>query len=135
MSIILSITIPNEIIYKNTIEEVILPSLTGQIGVLTDHTAAIVALDIGIVRIKETSLDNWIPILILGGLAEIENNIVRLVISDYEKISKDDYQKDLNELEVNNKKLMNITDSKEKIKISTNIKRIMMRLEGHRILI
>jgi F-type H+-transporting ATPase subunit epsilon len=135
MSIILSITIPNEIVYRNTVEEVILPSLTGKIGVLTDHTAAIVALDIGIVHIKETTVDDWMPVLILGGLAEIENNIVRLVVSDYETISKNDYQKDLNELELNNKKLINITDSKERVKVSTDIKRIMMRLEGHRILI
>lgn len=134
MSIILSITIPNEIVYRNTVEEIILPSLTGKIGVLTDHTAAIIALDIGIVNIKETSVDNWIPVLILGGLAEIENNIVRIVVSDYETISKEDYQKDLDELELNNKKLTDIVDSKEKVKISTNIKRIMMRLEGHQIL-
>ena len=108
MSIILSITIPNEIVYRNTVEEIILPSLTGKIGVLTDHTAAIVALDIGIVNIKETTVSDWAPVLILGGLAEIENNIVRLVVSDYETISKNDYQKDLNELELNNKKLISL---------------------------
>lgn len=134
MSIILSITIPNEIVYRNTVEEIILPSLAGKIGVLTGHTAAIVALDIGIVNIKETPLGDWTPVLILGGLAEIENNIVRLVVSDFETISKNDYQKDLNELELSNKKLIDITDSKEKLLISNDIKRTMMRLEGHRIL-
>ena len=65
MSIILSITIPSEIAYRNTVAELVLPTITGQIGVLSGHLPTIVALDIGILRLRESLTGKWTPILIL----------------------------------------------------------------------
>ncbi len=134
MSIILSITIPSAIAYKNTVAELVLPTITGQMGVLSGHLPTIVALDIGILRIRETLTAKWTPLLILNGFAQIENNVVKLVVADYEEILKEDYQKDLDELELTSKQLAMSTTSKEKFKVSNHLKRISMKIEGHQFL-
>ena len=134
MSITLSINIPSEIAYKKTVAELVLPTITGQMGVLSGHLPTIVALDIGILRIRETLTANWTPLLILNGFAQIENNVVKLVVADYEKILKEDYEKDLEELELISKQLGMATTLKEKFKMSKHFKRISMKIEGHQFL-
>lgn len=134
MSIILIITIPSEVVYKKTVSEVILPTITGQMGILYNHLPTIIALDIGILRIKETSSENWTPMLISNGFAQVENNIVQLVIAEYEQILKENYANDLKELELATQQLNNLTNQKEKFNASKNLKRIIMKLEGHKFL-
>lgn len=134
MSITLSITIPSEIAYNNTVAELVLPTITGQMGVLSGHLPTIVALDIGILRVRETLTAKWTPLLVLNGFAQIENNVVKLVVADYEEILKEDYQNDLNELELASKQLAMATTSKEKFKASNHLRRITMKLEGHQFL-
>ena len=134
MSIILSITIPSKIAYRNTVAELVLPTITGQIGILSGHISTIVALDIGILRLRETLNDKWIPILVLNGFAQIENNVVKLVVADYEEILKEDYEKDLKELELVSKQITFAKTPKEKFKASNYLRRISMKLEGQQFL-
>ncbi len=134
MSLILSITIPSEIAYRNTVAELVLPTITGQIGVLSGHLPTIVALDIGILRLRESLTGKWTPILILNGFAQIENNVVKLVVADYEEIVKEDYQKDMKELEVASKQVTSAKTPKEKFKASNHLRRISMKLEGQQFL-
>ena len=134
MSIILSITIPSEIAYKNTVAELVLPTITGQMGILSGHLPAIVALDIGILRLRETLTGKWVPILILNGFAQIENNVVKLVVADYEEILKEDYQNDIKELEWASKQVTLAKTPKEKFKASNYLRRTTMKLEGQQFL-
>ena len=60
---------PDRVICSTTADEVVLPGLTGQVGVLDGHAALITALDTGLLRIKLD--DKWTPIILCGGLAEI----------------------------------------------------------------
>ena len=43
---------PDRVICSTTADEVILPGLTGQVGVLDGHATLITALDTGLLRIK-----------------------------------------------------------------------------------
>ena len=43
---------PDRVICSTTADEVVLPGLTGQVGVLDGHAALITALDTGLLRIK-----------------------------------------------------------------------------------
>jgi len=53
---------PDRIICSTTANEVVLPGVTGQIGVLEGHASLITALDTGLLRIK---LDQkWTPIIL-----------------------------------------------------------------------
>ena len=75
---------PDRVICSTTADEVVLPGLTGQVGVLDGHAALITALDTGLLRIK---LDNkWTPIILCGGLAEIDKNRVTVLVNDVEEL-------------------------------------------------
>merc|ERR1712038_1130844 len=60
---------PDRVICSTTADEVVLPGLTGQVGVLEGHAALITALDTGLLRIKLD--DKWTPIILCGGLEEL----------------------------------------------------------------
>ena len=62
----------------------VLPGLTGQVGVLDGHAALITALDTGLLRIKLE--DKWTPIILCGGLAEIDRNRVTVLVNDVEEL-------------------------------------------------
>ena len=75
---------PDRVICSTTADEVVLPGLTGQVGVLDGHAALITALDTGLLRIKLE--DKWTPIILCGGLAEIDRNRVTVLVNDVEEL-------------------------------------------------
>merc|ERR1712177_31255 len=75
---------PDRVICSTTANEVVLPGLTGQVGVLDGHAALITALDTGLLRIKLD--DKWTPIILCGGLAEIDRNRVTVLVNDVEEL-------------------------------------------------
>ena len=75
---------PDRVICSTTADEVILPGLTGQVGVLEGHATLITALDIGLLRIKLA--DKWTPIILCGGLAEVDSNRVTVLVNDVEEL-------------------------------------------------
>ena len=76
---------PDRVICSTTADEVVLPGLTGQVGVLDGHAALITALDTGLLRIKLN--EKWTPIILCGGLAEIDRNRVTVLVNDVEELS------------------------------------------------
>ncbi len=68
MAISLKVLAPNKNVYQGEAEEVILPSTTGQIGVLPGHISLVTAIDIGVLRLRMNS--QWKSIALMGGFAE-----------------------------------------------------------------
>lgn len=91
MSLNIRVIAPDGLIWDTTAEGVVLPSLTGQLGILTGHAPLITSLEIGILRIKVNS--KWTPIIVLGGFAVIQNDEVLVLISGVEEVIKEDYDK------------------------------------------
>ena len=74
---------PDRIVWETEAEEVILPSGTGQLGILTGHAPLITALDIGVMRVRING--KWVPLALMGGFAEVENNKITVIISSAEE--------------------------------------------------
>ena len=72
MSLNVRVITPDKVVWDADTEELILPSSTGQLGILTDHAPLLTALDIGVMRLKTGT--NWTSIVLMEGFAEIENN-------------------------------------------------------------
>jgi F-type H+-transporting ATPase subunit epsilon len=53
--------------------------------VLDGHAALITALDTGLLRIKLN--EKWTPIILCGGLAEIDRNRVTVLVNDVEELT------------------------------------------------
>jgi len=91
MSITVRVITPDRIVWDNVAEEVILPSSTGQLGILSGHAPLLTALNIGVMRIRPGK--DWENIAVLGGFAEVENNEIKVLVNGAELGSKIDKEK------------------------------------------
>jgi F-type H+-transporting ATPase subunit epsilon len=74
---------PDKTVWDSSAEEVILPSTTGQLGILTGHAPLLSALDIGVMRVRTNK--DWSTIVLMGGFAEIENDEVTILVNGAER--------------------------------------------------
>ena len=98
MSISLKVLAPNKNVYQGEAEEVILPSTTGQLGVLPGHISLVTAIDIGVLRLRMNS--QWKSIALMGGFAEIESDEVIVLVNNAEigsEINVQNAEQDLKE--------------------------------------
>jgi len=119
---------PTRVICSTTADEVILPGLTGLVGVLDGHAALITALDTGLLRIKLN--DKWTPIILCGGLAEIDRNRVTVLVNDVEELVTVELNEATKELEKATLAVEEAETSKDRLDASIELKKAVARLEG-----
>jgi F-type H+-transporting ATPase subunit epsilon len=83
MTLTVRVIAPDKTVWDGTAEEVILPSTTGQLGILSGHVSLLTALDIAVMRVK-AGKDKWTPIALMGGFAEVENDEVTVLVNGAE---------------------------------------------------
>jgi len=71
---------PDRIFRSEEVEEIILPTSTGQIGVMTGHAPLITALDIGPIMFSKRS--NWTAFALMGGFALVQDNQVDILVNE-----------------------------------------------------
>ena len=119
---------PDRIICSTTANEVVLPGVTGQIGVLEGHASLITALDTGLLRIK---LDQkWTPIILCGGLAEIDQNQVTVLVNDVEEIVSLDLNEVNEKLKISKLDVEKAETSKVRLEAVLELKKAAARLEA-----
>ena len=119
---------PDRIICSTTADEVVLPGLTGQVGILEGHAALITALDTGLLRIK---LENkWTPIILCGGLAEVDRNRVTVLVNDVEELVSVELSEATQDLEKAALAVENADNSKAKLDASLELKKATARVEA-----
>lgn len=79
MTLTLRVLAPDNSVYDGSADEVILPSTTGQMGILTGHVSMLTALDSGVLRLREGG--SWKAIALSGGFAEVEANEVTVLVN------------------------------------------------------
>ena len=119
---------PDRVICSTTADEIILPGLTGQVGVLSGHAALITALDTGLLRIK--SDEKWTPIILCGGLAEIDRNRVTVLVNDVEELSNIELNMATNRLEKATLAVEEAQTSKDRLDASVELKKATANLEA-----
>ena len=82
MSLQVCIMTPDRVFWNEQAEEIILPTNTGQMGVLTNHAPLITALDIGVmlVRLK----NEWTSFALMGGFALVKQNKITVLVNEAE---------------------------------------------------
>jgi len=91
MSLNVRVITPDKVVWDAMAEELILPSSTGQLGILTDHAPLLTALDIGVMRLKADA--GWTSIVLMEGFAEVEDNKVTILCNGAEESSSIDAKK------------------------------------------
>jgi F-type H+-transporting ATPase subunit epsilon len=85
MSLNVRIITPEKVFLSSETEQVVLPSITGGLGVLSGHAPMVTILEAGVLRYKKNG--SWTPAVLYGGFAEVENNQVTVLVNGAEKVS------------------------------------------------
>ena len=83
MTLTVRVVAPDKTVWDSNAEEVILPSTTGQLGILSGHAPMLTALDTGVMRVRPAK--EWVSIALMGGFAEIQENQVTILVNGAEK--------------------------------------------------
>lgn len=131
MTLTVRVVAPDKTVWDSEAEEVILPSTTGQLGVLSGHAPMLSALDTGVMRVRPGK--DWVAIALMGGFAEIENNQVTILVNGAErgdKIDKEAARTAYTEAESRLSQVQNSENRQEKIQAVKNVKRARARFQA-----
>jgi F-type H+-transporting ATPase subunit epsilon len=128
MSLNVRVITPDKIVWDASVEELILPSSTGQLGILTDHAPLLTALDIGVMRLRNEG--KWTSIVLMEGFAEVENNKITILSNGAEEASTIDATSAQSDLENFTLLLDQATTKKEKIDATFELRKAKARLQA-----
>ncbi|MDY7004144.1 MAG: ATP synthase F1 subunit epsilon [Cyanobacteriota bacterium] len=130
MTLTVRVISPDKTVWDSEAQEVILPSTTGQLGILSGHAPMLTALDAGVMRVRPQK--DWVAIALMGGFAQVEANEVTILVNGAEKgdtIDKEAARIAYNEAESSLEKAEN-DDLQAKIKAKQALKRARARLQA-----
>jgi F-type H+-transporting ATPase subunit epsilon len=128
MALHISIIAPDRTVWDSNAEEVILPSSTGQLGILRGHAPLLTALDIGVMRVRTDK--DWTPIVLMGGFAEVENDELTILVNGAEEgasINKQEAHKELEEATI---RFNEAESSKDRIEATQNLRKARARAQA-----
>jgi ATP synthase F1 epsilon subunit len=126
---------PEKVFLDVETDELILPTNTGQIGILENHSPILTGLDIGIMLIREgdptSNSSKWNSIGLLGGFALVKENKIIILVNEALEKSTLDLAKVKESLEKTEEALKNPTDlsAKEKIRLNLALKKERVKFQ------
>lgn len=127
MTLNLCVLTPNRTVWNSKVNEIILSTNSGQIGVLPNHASVATAVDIGILKIR---LDGqWLTMALMGGFARIGNNEITVLVNDAEKGSDIDSQEAQQTLEIAEAHFRKAEGKRQKIEANLALRRARTRVE------
>nr|YP_009399516.1 ATP synthase CF1 subunit epsilon [Dictyomenia sonderi]ARW69122.1 ATP synthase CF1 subunit epsilon [Dictyomenia sonderi] len=128
MTLKIRVIAPDKIVWDAEAEEIILPSSTGQLGILTGHIPLLTALDIGVMRVRINK--EWKPIILLGGFAEVKNNKITILVNGAEEVTDINLEQAKIELEEATNAVEEANSNKEKIEATQILRKAKARLQA-----
>ncbi|MDE5067819.1 MAG: ATP synthase F1 subunit epsilon [Trichodesmium sp. St4_bin8_1] len=131
MTLTVRVIAPDKTIWDKEAQEVILPSTTGQLGILGGHAPLLTALDIGVMRVRAEN--DWIAIALMGGFAEVEEDEVNILVNGAERGDSIDKEAARLAYEEADQRLQTAETGdnlQEKIQAKQNLKRTRARFQA-----
>jgi len=113
---------------KEAVSEVVLPSTSGQLGVLANHAPMMTALDIGVLRFKQGG--KWKPLVLMGGFASVESNQLSILVNDITEVKDIDLDEAKTAMESATAALEKAESKKEKFEATQTVKKAAARLQA-----
>jgi F-type H+-transporting ATPase subunit epsilon len=132
MTLTVRVISPDKTVWDAPADEVILPSTTGQLGVLSGHAPMLTALDTGVMRVRADKSSNWQAIALSGGFAEVDEDEVTVLVNGAERgdaINLDEARKAYNEAQTQLNKV-SAEDRQGKIQANQAFKRARARVQA-----
>lgn len=131
MSLEVCIMTPDQVFLKEEAEEIILPTNTGQMGVLKNHAPLVTALEVGVLLLR--SNNSWKNLAIMGGFGIVKQNLVTVLVNgaeSAESIDKAEAEKSF--LDAQKRLSQSNLGSKEKVEANFAFKRARARYQAAR---
>ena len=127
MSLQVCIMTPDQIFWNDQAEEIVLPTNTGQMGVLSNHAPLITALDIGVTLIH--SKTEWIPVALMGGFALVKDNQITILVNEADSATEIKSDEAESAFEAAKLKLEQAVDEKQRVEATFQFKRARARYQ------
>nr|YP_001542545.1 ATP synthase CF1 epsilon subunit [Cuscuta exaltata]ABW83709.1 ATP synthase CF1 epsilon subunit [Cuscuta exaltata] len=128
MTLKLCVLTPNRIVWDSEVEEIILSTNSGQIGILPTHTPIATSVDIGILRIRLN--DQWLTMALMGGFARLGNNVITVLVNDAERGSDIDPQEAQQTVEIAEANFIKAKGKRQKIEANLALRRARTRVKA-----
>ena len=131
MALNVKVITPDKTVWDDKVEEIVLPSTTGQLGILSGHAPLLTALEVGVLRVRPGK--EWKTIALMGGFAEVENDEIKILVNGAElgdNIDRNAAQSEYQEAQSRFDKVGNSEDRQEKIQAESSMKRARARLQA-----
>jgi F-type H+-transporting ATPase subunit epsilon len=128
MSLNIKIIAPDRTVWETEADEAILPSSTGQVGILPGHAPLLTALDTGVMRVRTEG--KWVPLALMGGFVEVEDDKLTLLINAAEQGSSIDPTSAEAELEKAIEVANQASSPKEILEAKKNVKKARTRFQA-----
>jgi len=83
MALKVSLITPDCILWDGPVEEALLYTTTGLMGILPNHAPLLTALEIGPLRLRNENKE-WLSFAVMGGFATIKDNALTLIVNQAE---------------------------------------------------
>nr|AIY30153.1 ATP synthase CF1 subunit epsilon [Lobosphaera incisa] len=127
MTLQVCIMTPDRIFCNEQAEEVILPTNTGQMGVLTNHAPLITALDIGVMLIR--TKNEWDSVALMGGFALVKQNQITVLVNEAQSAKTINLEEAEKEFTAAKNKLEQAEGQKQKVEANFAFKRARARYQ------
>nr|YP_009925597.1 ATP synthase CF1 epsilon subunit [Phlegmariurus carinatus]QNH82405.1 ATP synthase CF1 epsilon subunit [Phlegmariurus carinatus]WBV80286.1 CF1 subunit epsilon [Phlegmariurus squarrosus] len=128
MTLNLRVMTPNRTVWNSEVQEMILSTNSGQIGILPNHAPLLTALDIGITKIRLNG--QWSTMALMGGFAMVDNNQVTILVNEAEEAAGIDPQEAKETFRIAQTNLARAEGKKQVIEANLAFKRAKARLEA-----
>ena len=127
MSLQITILTPQRPFWNGQADEIILPTETGEMGVLKNHAPIITGLDVGAMLVRTNQ--EWNSYAIMGGFALVKQNQVTILANEAESSDKINTEEALNAFETAKLNLEKAEGVKEKVEANFAYKRAKARYQ------
>lgn len=131
MALSVKVITPDKTVWDDQVEEAILPSTTGQLGILSGHAPLLTALEVGVLRVRPGK--EWKNIALMGGFAEVENNEIKILVNGAElgdNIDRDAARSEYQSAQSRFEQVGKSDDRQEKIQAESSMKRARARFQA-----
>nr|YP_010444742.1 ATP synthase CF1 epsilon subunit [Schizaea fistulosa]UTJ90255.1 ATP synthase CF1 epsilon subunit [Schizaea fistulosa] len=127
----LRVMAPNRTVWNSEVREIVLPTSSGQIGVLPNHAPLLTALDIGVLRMRYD--EQWSTMALMGGFAMIDTNQVTILVNEAEQANEIDPEEARKTFQMARADLVKAEGKKQIIEAGSSFRRAKARLEASEI--
>lgn len=129
MTLQFSIITPDRIFLKDQADEMILPTNTGQMGVLRGHAPIMTALDIGVLLYRSNPTQQWTSLAVMGGFALVQQDQITILVNEAENASTINPQDAQLAFENARQQFVQATDPNQKVSANFVLKRAQARYQ------